>query len=243
MGAAVVGETLKQFFRSFQRAPMAWLGMIVVATGTDLVDLVFGAATSGLSDVQIVSLVLRFAGVFWLAAVAIRKMVRGPERPWSLDRGFAFLFIWQIAIFALEGIVSFLLAMTKNAVAPVVPMRIDPYILTMLFTALATPIVDLLSLRIAPWLVGKTARVPETTLRTAWRGMRDNWGAAARAYLVLVLPLFAVHFGLTAWLQHAQMPQQLKLQWTVFDGVESIVMLMLLLSLFVASFRRAKPQG
>jgi hypothetical protein len=39
------------------------------------------------------------------------------------------------------------------------------------------------------------------------------------------------------------MPQQLKLQWTVFDGVESIVMLMLLLSLFVASFRRAKPQG
>jgi hypothetical protein len=238
----VIGETFQQFFRSFQRAPLAWLGMIVIATGTDAVDLIFGKTEAGFSDVQVVSLVIRVVGVFWLAAVAVRKLVGSPAQPWSLDRGFAFLLIWQIAIFALEAIVSFALAIAKNAAAPVIPLRIDPYVLTLIFVALATPIVDLLSLRIAPWLPDRTALVSDMTLRTAWRGMRGNWGAAAKAYLVLVLPLFAVHYALTAWLQHEAIALTAKLQWTIFDGVESIIMLMMLISLFVASFVRTKPR-
>lgn len=239
----MIGETLQQFFRSFRRAPLAWLGMIVIATGTDAVDLIFGKTGSGFSDAQVVSLVIRVVGVFWLAGVAMRKLVGSPAQPWSLDRGFAFLLIWQIAIFALEAIVSFALATAKNAAAPVIPLRIDPYILTLTFVALATPIVDLLSLRIAPWLPGRTALVSDMTLRTAWRGMGGNWGASAKAYLVLVLPLFAIHYALTAWLQHGAMSPTVKLQWTIFDGIESVVMLLLLLSLFVASFLRVKPQA
>jgi hypothetical protein len=235
----VIGETLQQFFRSFRRAPFAWLGMIIIATGTDLVDLIFGATGSGLSDLQVVSLVVRFIGVFWLAGVAVRKMIGSPAHPWSLDRGFAFFFVWQIAVFVLEGVVSFLLAIAKNVAAPVLPLRFDPYALTLIFVALATPIVDLLSLRIAPWVAGRTSRVAEMTFGAAWRGMHGNWRAAAKAYLLLVLPLFVIHYALTAWLQRGHTAQHIKLGWTVFDGIESVIMLMLLLSLFVAAFRRA----
>lgn len=240
----MIGDTLRQFGRSFARAPVAWLGMLVVATGTDLVDLVYGVTGSGFSNIQIVSFAIRIVGVFWLAAVAIRQMVGSPAQPWSLDRGFLFLFVWQIAGFVLQTFVSVGLAVVKNFAAPVIPFAIDPYVLTLIFIALATPIVDLLSLRISPWLVGRTSCDADRTFKAAWRGMRGNWSAAAVTYVVLVLPLFAIHYTLTAWLQHTgagrQMSQQIKLEWTLFDGVESIVMLMLLLSLFVVCYGRAK---
>jgi hypothetical protein len=80
------------------------------------------------------------------------------------------------------------------------------------------------------------------TFGVAWRGMRGNWAAAAKAYIVLIVPLFVVHYGLTAWLQRAHIPQHLKIAWTVFDGVESVVMLVLSLSLFVVAFTRAKSR-
>jgi len=239
----MIRETLQQFFRSCRRAPLAWLGLLVIATGTNAVDLIFGKTEVGFSNAQILSLIIRVAGTFWLVGVAIRKLVGSPPQAWSLDRGFAFLLIWQIAVFGLEAIASFLLVTAKNAAAPSIPLRVDPYILTLAFVALATPLVEVLSLRVAPWLVGRTAIAPDMTFGVAWRGMRGSWGAAVKVYLVFVLPLFAIHYALTAWLQHAHISEQPKLQWTMFDGIESIIMLMLLVSLFVASFLRAKPQA
>lgn len=213
--------------------------MAVVATGTDLVDLVFGATGNALSGVQMVSLVVRAVATFWFAAVAVRQMVGSPAQPWRLDRGIVFVIVWQIAVFVAYGAAALLLAFPKNIVAQAIKLPIDPHVLTLIFVGLATPIIDMLTLRIGPWVVGRTACVSDMTFKVSWCGMRGNWGAATASYLVLVLPLFVIHYALTAWLQQMHLPKNLKIEWTIFDGVESIVMVMVLLSIFVASFARA----
>lgn len=237
----MIGETLREFFRSFGRAPLAWLGLLAVATGTDLVDLVFGPTGKGFSHLQIASLALRVVGVIWFGAVALRRLAGSPAKAWMPDRGFLFFLIWQIALFAAEGVLGFFLAAAKN-IAAFAAIISDPFILSLILTGLAAPLMELLNLRVAPWVVARTARVREMTFGVAWRGMRGNWAAAAKAYIVLIVPLFVVHFGLTAWLQRAHIPQHLKIAWTIFDGVESVVMLVLSLSLFVAAFARARQQ-
>jgi hypothetical protein len=237
----MIEETLRGFFRSFGRAPLAWLGLLVVATGTDLVDLVFGLTGKGFGNLQIASLTLRIVGVIWFGAVALRRLAGSPANAWRPDGGFLFFLIWQIALFAAEGALGFFMAAAKNiaAFAAIIP---DPFMLSLILTGLAAPLIELLNLRVAPWVVARTARVREMTFGVAWRGMRGNWAAAAKAYIVLIVPLFVVHYGLTAWLQRAHIPQHLKIAWTVFDGVESVVMLVLSLSLFVAAFTRAKSR-
>jgi hypothetical protein len=239
----VIGETLREFIRSFGRAPLAWLGLLVVATGTDLVDLVFGLTGKGFSNLQVASLALRVVGVIWFGAVVLRRLVGSPAGAWGLDRGFLFFLLWQVVLFAAEGLLGFFMVTAKNIAALAAIASANPHMLSLILAGLAVPLVELLNLRIAPWVVARTARIPEMTFGAAWRGMRGNWGAAAKAYIVLILPLFVVHYGLTAWLQRAFMPQHLKIAWTVFDGIESVAMLMLALSLFVAAFARAKTRS
>lgn len=237
----MTGETLREFFRSLWRAPLPWLGLLAIAIATDLVDLVF---TQGhvLGDLAAVAIIVRFFGVFWLAAVALRRMMDSPVSAWMLDGGFAFFYGWQIVLLIAEAVAAFLLSMLKNALDIAITIPVDPYILTLIFVALSTPIVDLLSLRVAPWVVARTARVPDFKLRTARRGMRGNWHAAAKTYLVLVLPLFAIHYALTAWIPVAKTAQLTRIEWAAADGAISVAMLMLLLALYVACYQRARPQ-
>jgi hypothetical protein len=219
--------------------PAVWLGMIAIATTTDLIDLVFTPGHT-LGSIAAVSVIVRFFGVFWLAAVAIRRLVENPALAWALDGGFVFFYLWQIALLVSEGVAEFLLEIAKNLSDLVVIFPVHPYTVTLIFIAVSTPIADLLSLRIVPWMVARTTRLSAVTFGMAWRGMRGNWRDAAKTYLVLVLPLFVVHYVLTAWLPGARIAQFAKIEWTLLDGVAFTLMLMLLLALYVACFQRAK---
>ncbi|MGN6514905.1 MAG: hypothetical protein ACTHLR_03585 [Rhizomicrobium sp.] len=238
----MTGETLRELFRSLWRAPAPWLGMLVIGISTDLVDLVL---TQGhvLGDLAAIAIIVRFFGVFWLAAVALRRMMDSPASAWVLDSGFAFFYGWQIALLIAEAVAAFLLSMLKNTLDMAITVPVDPYVLTLVFVALSTPIIDLLSLRLVPWVAARTGRVTEFKLHMSRRGMRGHWRAAARTYLLLVLPLFAVHYALTAWIPSAKALPLVRAEWAAADGVVSIAMLMMLLALYVVCYRRARTSA
>lgn len=239
----MTAETFREFGRSFVRAPLPWLGMILLAAGSDYVDLIRTPAGSGFSDLQVISLIVRFVGVFWLGAVLLRRLAGTPANAWTLDGGIVFFIVWQLVIFVLEGVVGFMLSTAKNVSAEIIVVPVDPYVLTLIFIALAVPIVDLLVLKIAPWVVARTARTADTKFGKAWRAMRGQCGDAARAYFVLVFPLFIVHYVLTAWLPRAHIDNLTRLECTIGDGIVSIVMLTMLLALYSVCFKRARPSA
>ncbi len=160
-----------------------------------------------------------------------------PARPWAFDRGIVFFAAWTIVLFVVEQA----LGVGLTLAAKKLPLGQANITLTVLFCImLVTLLVDLAVLRIVPWPIARTARLRDIGFGAAWRGMRGRWSAAAGAYLVLVFGLFALHLGMTAWLQLAPPPRPLLIGWTAFDGVESIVFLMMSLALDVAAFNRAK---
>jgi hypothetical protein len=236
----VIGETLREFFRSFTGAPLAWIALLIVATGTNLVDLVYGATGPyGFSHIQIASLAVRLVGIIWILAAALRSVMQSPENPWALDRGIAFFLFWELAIFVLQNVLSFAFVRIGPEVAPRLEAEVGTLLFSLVISALGIPLIDLLSLRLAPWAVARTAHRSEITFRKAWSGTSAHWGAASVAYLVFVLPLLAVHYGLTAWIQQSNMLPSDKTNFAVFDGVESSILAMMLLALYVALFRRS----
>jgi hypothetical protein len=234
----VIRATLAVFVRSFTRAPLIWLLLLIAATGTDLIDLVYGVQAGRMfGTLQIVSVCVRLIGVYGLAAVALRRLVGHPAKAWALDRGVLFFPLWVIGIFIFEQAAGVGLTVGLKVLQI---GQAQPVVTVVLGIAAATTMIELALLRIVPWPVARTARIPEMTFAAAWRGMRGKWRATAGAYLVLVFGLFIVHLGLTAWLQQAPPARPFLIGWTVFDGFESIVMLMLVLSLDVAAFNRAR---
>lgn len=237
----MVGETLGEFIRSFGRAPLAWVALLIVATGTNVVDLVYGATGAyGFSQLQIISLAIRLIGVFWILAIALRGMMDSPERPWAVDRGIAFFLLWQFVILILQNALSFMFAHLGPQLAPRLEAEAGSYFFSLIVSALGLPLIDLLSLRFAPWIVARTARISDVTFGKAWKGTRGHWGAACGAYIVLVLPLSVVHFALTAWITSSNMLPADKLNFAVVDGVESAVLAIMLIALYTALFGRSQ---
>jgi hypothetical protein len=241
LGATVVGDTLGEFIRSFGRAPLAWIALLIVATGTNVLDLVYGAtAAYGFSQIQIVSLAVRLIGVFWILAVALRGMMDSPERPWAIDRGIAFFLLWQFVILVLQNTLSFTFAHLGPQIAPRLEAEAGSFLFSLIVSAFAIPFIDLLGLRLAPWAVARTARISDVTFGKAWKGSRGHWGAACFAYIVLVLPLSAAHYALTAWITSSSMLPPDKLNFAVLDGVESSVLAIMLIALYTALFGRSQ---
>ncbi|HEY8949137.1 MAG TPA: hypothetical protein VIM56_09670 [Rhizomicrobium sp.] len=237
----MIGDTLGEFIRSFGRAPLAWVALLIVATGTNVVDLVYGATGAyGFSQLQIISLAIRLIGVFWILAVALRGMMDSPESPWALDRGIAFFLLWQLVILVLQNALSFTFVRLGPQVAPRLEAEAGRYLFSLIVSAIGIPLIDLLSLRFAPWIVARTARISDVTFGKAWKETRGLWGPACGAYFVLVLPLSVVHFALTAWITSANMLPAEKINFAVVDGVESSALAIMLIALYTALYGRSQ---
>ena len=237
----MIGDTLGEFIRSFGRAPLAWIALLIVATGTNVVDLVYGATGAhGFSQLQIISLAIRLIGVFWILAIALRGMMDSPERSWAIDRGIAFFLLWQFVILVLQNALSFAFVHLGPQIAPRLEAEAGSYLFSLVVSALGLPVIDLLSLRFAPWMVARTARISSVTFGKAWKGTRGHWGAACGAYIVLVLPLSAVHYALTAWISSSNMLPADKLNFAVLDGVESCALAIMLIALYTALFEHSQ---
>lgn len=237
----LIGAALLELLGSLWRAPLVWIALIIVATATDVVDLVYsppkGLTISGL---MIASLAVRILGVTWVFVAAIRAYLRSPVPRWAVDRGTLFYLGWGLFLLVGANAISFGLTTGANAALAHVSgaaLSIDE---RLALTALGVPLLDLILLRIIPWATGRAGRMPGVTLRGVWRGMRGSVSAFTGAYLVLVVPLYAAHFALTAWLQRGGMAKPLLLSWTVVDGVESAVMAMLMLALYATVFKRLR---
>lgn len=237
----MVGDTLGEFIRSFGRAPLAWIALLVVATGTNVADLVYGdTGTHGFSRLQIVSLTVRLIGVFWILAIALREIMDSPERPWAIDRGIAFFLLWQFVILILQNALSFTFGHLGPQIAPRLEAETGSYLFSLIVSALGIPLIDLLSLRFAPWMVARTARISGVTFGKAWKGTRGHWGAACGAYIALVLPLAVAHYALTAWITSSNILPPDKLNFAVLDGVESSILAIMLIALCTTLFGRSQ---
>jgi hypothetical protein len=167
-------------------------------------------------------------------------MMDSPEKPWAVDRGVVFFLIWQFALLVLQNALSFAFARLGPEAAPRLEAEAGSFLFSLVVSAFAIPLIDLLSLRLAPWAVARTARIPGVTFGKAWKGSRGHWGEACVAYAVLVLPLSAIHYALTAWITSSNMFPADKLNFAVLDGVESSVLAIMLLALYTTLFGRSQ---
>jgi hypothetical protein len=232
----MIGQVFSTFVRSFARAPLAWLLLIAVAAGTE-VALFAIVPEGGRNSAAAVGAILavRALGAMYLTAAMIRRLA-GTPAPWRLDFGFAWFVLWEIAILALveAGAVGVVRG-GGTVMQPVFHRAFAAFA-----AGIVTPLADLLSLRLAAWAVVKTAAVGDTTLRASWRATRGQWGGAAAAYLVLVLPLFALHLAATAWPKTEAPAPALQHEAAIGDGLLSAVLAGMLVALYVTIWRRRR---
>jgi hypothetical protein len=185
---------------------------------------------------QLVSFGLRILVAYGLAGIALRRLMGRPANAWRMDRGIAFYLAWTIGLFVIGQTAGVgLTRLLSPLIARMVTDRPSLVFAIVVLLGVTAVIVDLASLRIVPWMVAKTTRLP-VRFGEAWQAMRGHWRKAALAYAVLVLPLFVCHFGLSAWLQIGAPP--VRLAWTVFDGLETAALVMMALSLDTAIANR-----
>lgn len=233
----MIGETLGNFGRGFARAPIAWLMLAAIAIATNLIDLVVTAGHM-FGTLQIVSILLRLVGVYWFAAVCLRRLIGRPASAWTVDRGIAFFLAWTIGVFVISQIAGTALSVAARLTLPLAPAQIIPA--TLASIALGGFIVELFVLRIVPWLVARTVRDDAISFGSAWQAMRSHWVRTVAADIVLVLPLSVLHLCVTAWLQLRPPAHATLVSVTVVDGVESVLLVAMGLSLYAAAYARAK---
>jgi hypothetical protein len=226
---AVAG--LKLTARSLLRSPLVWIVAFVLFTGTNLVDLVYGAGPGkALTALQIVSLAVRLFSNIWIVVVALRTFL-DRRTVWALDRSFLTYVAFFIVYFGVGlGIAS----VVGHALSAFVGQGARAVRVTAVLSMLVA--YCLLTIRIMLWPTALALGDRSVGLRESWRRTRGATLTMIGAFFAL-LPIAAVHFGLTAWATTLPLSGDSRLIVTICDGVLSVVQVMLAMAFAAAIYK------
>jgi len=228
--------------RTLPRAWFVWLVTIVSATGTNLVDIIYGAEPGrhGIGPLQIASVIVRvFVGVLWTNVASSRAMIGGRSPTWAVNGD-----LWRAvgALILIEMITAPLFVvsawLTRTRIAPLFP---DAHVAA-IFSLVAHDIFQfgfgMLTFKLTLWPIALAIGDRTVTLRVAWRRMRGAVWPLIGANILLIGPLFAAHVSLTHWAQSLTRERDLQLDVTLADGVLTGVQLILTFGLFNGLYQR-----
>jgi|GEM_PF-2802456 len=189
---------------------------------------------------------LRLAGLLFALVAAYRIMLAGSPKPWRVDLPFA-RYVGGAAVM-LAAIVAVQLVIKALVVGAALRAGLDPGTTTAMragAAALATIALVFALVRFQPWLVSLATARPGLTPLGSWRGMRGKTAAMIGGWLALVLPLFAVHYAITAYALAAA-PTRFLLPLAGIDAIVATVQTFLVSALLVTAYRwvadRAAPE-
>jgi hypothetical protein len=220
----IARESLRMLGHGFARALPVWLFAAVSFTGTNLVDIVYGApvAGHGLTHAQMVSLGIRLISPLIVSCAAWRIMLDSEDPPWSLNWDF-----WKYALATLLLIAvgfGIALAGVKAAQPFFVSVLHDKTQQNIARGALAFALIllaTIVTIRISLWPVALAIGDRAVTFRTAWRSTRGAALAMIGALILVATPWFAGHFATTIWAQSLTGDRQITA--TVIDGIVSVL--------------------
>lgn len=219
----IISAGFNLLLKSFWRALPIWLVAIVLLTGTNLVDLVYGGAKLTFTPLQIVSLTIRVFASFLIPAVAFRIFIGSKHGPWNLNRDF---WLFLLVSFVLTALSFAAVIAVKYLTQPILAQLIvdqDRLRLASLGLTIATFVVmAVVLIKVSLWPVAIVIGDRDVTLLVAWRRMRGAAFALIGALLAGIVPIFIAHVLLTSWAQSLPVDGDLRFQITVVDGIVSV---------------------
>jgi hypothetical protein len=238
----ILRDTFAMMARSLPRAWSVWLVTAASATGTNLVDIIYGAEPGrhGLSALQIASVFIRvFVGVLWTNVASSRAMIGSPSRPWAIDR-----YLWQAVgvLLLIEAITAPLLAIVlvvlRKHVAPAIPDAHLASLVSLVVGDIFQFGLGLITFKLTLWPIARAIGARDVTFRVAWRRMDGATWPLIGAYILLVGPLFFAHAAMTDWAVSLASQRDLQLRVTMADGLLSAIELMFIFTMFNALYKR-----
>ncbi|QPQ55397.1 hypothetical protein IC614_01945 [Allosphingosinicella flava] len=133
---------------------------------------------------------------------------------------------------------AFRVALTKIAAILMAPLGPDPRIISLGGIALYLMTIMYFQMRFAPALIGVLLGDGEASLRWSWRAMKGKVGAAIAAIVGMMLPLFAIHYGISLyWLPQSSVARGAVL---LFDGAVMAFLMLASSAAYIAIYRLAK---
>ncbi len=209
-----------------------WLILLAVTVGTNLIDFAaVPAAGTPPGAAFLLAVLLRIALVFWLVYALLRRLT---DTPGPLSVTIAF---WRLALLQMILLIGVGLATRLGAImtGPHPTLAAE-----WLGGLLAIALVGLLTIRLAAWHTALAVGEPFAALGPLWRGQRAITTPLALAFMVLVLPIAALHLALTLVGLRTPLSAPAHILLGIFDGLVQAWQLLLSLALGVVGWRFAR---
>ncbi len=244
----ILKDGFKLLFESFWRALPIWIVAIILLTGTNLVDLIYGGAKLTFTPLQMASLAIRVFATFLIPAAAFRTFIGGKHSPWSMNGDFwlfclVSLLLTALSFLAVIGVRFLAHPLLEQLLTDAGEVRIASLVLT-IATFL---VVAVLLIKVSLWPVAIVIGEREVTLPVAWQRMRGSAFAFIGALLGGIAPIFVAHVLLTVWAQSFPIDSDLRFQITVLDGIVSVFQVLVGTAMTAAAYvllaarAKAKP--
>lgn len=192
---------------------------------------------------KVATMALRLVGIVFGLVAAYRIMLPGSPRPWRIDVPFVRYVGAGVALLAAVVAVQLSIKAAILAGAAGAGLTVDQVYPTRVVVAgLVTLALVFSFLRFQPWMIALATGRSGLTPLGSWRGMRGKTAATIGAWLVLVLPLFLLHYTLTAFTLSAAEPR-FYLPLAAIDGIVTSVQTLIVSALLVTAYRWVADQA
>jgi hypothetical protein len=208
-----------------------WSMLLAVTIGTNLLDFAAVAPPGGRSGPMfLLAAALRVVLVFWIIYVLLRRLT-GTARPFRIDSGFWRLALLQLGLLIFAGLATRLGLILMGPH----PTLAGQWLGALIGMALA----GLLTIRLAAYHTALAVGAPFAALGPLWRNQKDATTGLVIAFVVLVLPIAALHLALTLVGLRIPMQPVPHTLLVVADGVVQAWQLILTLALATVAWRIA----
>ena len=232
---AAVRESLSTLRGADERLRIAAAVLLATIAATDFMAFL-AAQSAAAAFPRPLTMALRLAGILFALVAIYRILLPGAARPWRID--LPLLRYVGAGLALLMMVIGCQLAVARG----LVPLFADGLgaagamaVKAGLVGAVAIACV-FAALRLQPWLIALATGRPGLGALESWRGMHGKTRALVGGWLVLVLPLFALHLAISAVALSARNPALL-LGLAGFDGIVATAQTLLASALLVTAYR------
>ncbi len=232
---SAVREALATLAGADERLRIAAAVLLATIAATDFMAFL-GAHHAEAALPKPLTLALRLAGLLVALVATYRILLPGSAQPWRLDRPLLRYVGAGLALLALVaacqlGVARGLVPLLAAGLAPAGALAVKAAIV-----ALVTVGCVFAALRLQPWLVALATGRRGLEAAGSWRGMRGKTLPLIGGWMLLVMPLFALHLTISAIALAASDPALL-LALAGLDGLVATLQALVATALLVTAYR------
>lgn len=218
--------------------PSVWIAAVLLFTATDIASI-----SSPDHFIATGILIARLVFDLWIVCAVYRAMIGSRSPIWLPDGNFWLYFaaalLLAVAVLAIKISSDRLLYFFIRLITPTPEAA---HAVWLVASAILMIVIGLSLLRVAFWLPALAVGDAQRSVVVAWRRVSGLMAPLTMAFLVAVIPLFAVHYMLTRWLQAGTLALPTRYALTGFNGAISGVLLLAITSVISATYTLTKQR-